>query len=120
MVLFDKLTVNHVAKLDTYPLSKVNDLLETLARGSSFTKLDLNQAYQQVQLDPESQQFVRNNTMKGLYCYTRLPFRVNSAPFIFQQVMGNLLQGLKHIYLYINNVLVTGTTEAEHIANVEV
>ena len=33
--------------------------------------------------------------------------------------MENLLQGLKHICVYIEDVLVTGTTEAEHIANVE-
>ena len=34
--------------------------------------------------------------------------------------MENLLQGLKHICMYIDDVLVTGSTEAEHIANVEV
>ena len=79
-----KLTVNRVAKLDTYPLPKIDDLLATLAGGSSFTKLDLSQEYQQVQLDPESQQFVTINTMKGLYGYTRLPFGVNSVPSIFQ------------------------------------
>ena len=105
-----KLTVNHVAKLDMYPLPKVDDLLATLTGGSSFTKLDLSQAYQQVQLDQESQQFVTINTMKGLYCYTRLPFGVISAPSIFQRVMENLLQGLKHIYVYIDDVLVIGTT----------
>ena len=38
---------------------------------------------------------------------------------IFQRVMENLLQGLKHICVYIEDVLVTGTTKAEHIANVE-
>ena len=75
--------------------------------------------YQQVQLDPESQQFVMINMMKRLYRYTRLPFGVNSAPSIFQRVIENLLQGLKHICVYIDDVLVTGSTEAEHIANVE-
>ena len=114
-----KLTVNRVAKLGTYPLPKIDDLLATLVGGSFFTKLDLSQMYQQVQLDPESQQFVTINTMKGLYCYTRLLFGVNSALSIFQWVMENLLQGLKHVCVYIDNVLVTGSTEAEHIANVE-
>ena len=56
--------------------------------------------------------------MKGLYRYTRLPFQVNSTPSIFQQIMENLLQGLKYVYVYIDDVLVTGTTQAEHIANV--
>ena len=93
--------------------------MATLDGGSSFTKLDLSQVYQQVQLDPDSQQFVMINTMKGMYHYTRLSFEVNSVPSIFQRVMENLLQGLKHVYVYIDDVLVTGTIEAEHIANVE-
>ena len=84
-----KLTVNRVAKLDTYPLPIVDDLLATLAGGSFFMKLDLSQVYQQVQLDPESQQFVTINAMKGLYHYTSLPFGVNSAPSIFQRVINN-------------------------------
>ena len=59
------------------------------------------------------------DTLKGLHRYTRLPFGVNSVLSIFQRVMENLLQDLKHIYVYIDDVLVTETTKDEHIANVE-
>ena len=36
-----KATVNNAAKLDTYLLPKVEDLLANLSGGHSFTKLDL-------------------------------------------------------------------------------
>ena len=50
------------------------DVFLKLRGGQSFTKLDLKSAYQQLPLDPESQQFVTINTHRGLYRYRRLPF----------------------------------------------
>ena len=43
-----KVTVNKVAKLDTYPLPRIEDLFASLAGGKQFTKLDLAHAYQQI------------------------------------------------------------------------
>ena len=42
-----KLTVNAVAKLDTYPLPRIDDLFTSLSGGKYFSKLDLAQAYLQ-------------------------------------------------------------------------
>ena len=84
-----KSTVNQVSKLDSYPIPKVEDLLATLG-GEKFTKLDMSQAYQQLQLDDESKQYTTINTHKGLFQYTRLPYEISSAPGIFQRNMENL------------------------------
>ena len=46
-----KLTINPVSSLDSYPIPKVKDLFSTLSVGKVFTKLDLQQAYQQLELD---------------------------------------------------------------------
>ena len=52
-----KLTVNKVSKLDRYPLPRIEDLFTNLSGGVAFTKLDLSQAYQQLELDDVSKQF---------------------------------------------------------------
>ena len=31
---------------------------------------------------------------KGLYCYTCMPFRISSAPAIFERIMDIVLQGI--------------------------
>lgn len=112
-----KVTVNRSATPDTYPLPKVTDIFASLAGGDTFTKLDLAHAYQQLVLDEPSSNLVTINTSKGLYRYNRLPFGISAAPSIFQRTMENLLQGIPQVSVYIDDVLVTGRTDAEHLHN---
>ena len=112
-----KITINQAAKLDRYPIPRIDDLFASLAGGKTFSKLDLSHAYQQIQLDKKSRQYVTVNTHRGLFQYTRLPFGVSSAPSIFQRVMENLLQGVPRVCVYLDDILITGHTEAEHLKN---
>ena len=79
----------------------------------------MSQAYLQLPLDHKSKQLVIINTQKGLFQYTRLPFGVSSAPSIFQRVMDNVLQGLPGVVVYLDDILVTGANEREHLKNLE-
>jgi hypothetical protein len=87
-----KLTVNRVASLEKYPLPRIEDLISSLGKGKVFTKLDLANAYLQIELEQESKKYVTISTHKGLFQYNRLPFGVASAPAIFQHTMENILQ----------------------------
>ena len=112
-----KCTVNQASKLDNYPIPKTEDLLATLGGGSKFSKLDMSQAYQQLTLDEDSKKYTTINTHKGLYRYNRLPFGVSSAPGIFQRTMENLLQGIPRVVVRIDDILVSGTNDEDHLKN---
>ena len=114
-----KVTINSYLNVDQYPLPKPSDLMTCLTGGTIFTKLDLTAAYQQMMLDKESSKMVVVNTHQGLYRYTRLPFGVASAPAVFQRAMDSILQGMSHVICYIDDILVTGTTEDEHDRNLD-
>ena len=101
------------------PIPKVEDLFASLRKEKYFTKLDLSQAYQQLPLEDESKQFVVINTHKGLFRYTRLPFGISSAPGIFQRVIESLLQGIEGVVVYLDDILIIGSTEAEHLKVLE-
>ena len=109
------MTVNPVLKVDQYPVPSPEDLFATLAGGKAFTKLDLSQAYQQVILEPGSRKYVTINTHKRLYQYKRLPFGIASAPAIFQQIMEKILHGIPHVVIYLDDILITETSEDEHL-----
>ena len=114
-----KVTVNAVAKPDTYPLPRIEDIFASLSNGEAFTKLDLAYAYQQVPLTEASKALTTINTHKGLFRYTRLPFGVSAAPSIFQRTMESIMQGLPHVVVYIDDILVTGSMPEEHQTTLE-
>ena len=80
---------------------------------------DLTSAYQQMELDSKSSKLVTINTHKGLYEFLRLPFGVSSAPALFQRTMDSILQGLPFVICYLDDILVSGRTTEEHLANLE-
>ena len=114
-----KLTANKASRLEQYPLPKVEDLFSTLAGGITFTKLDMSQAYQQLVLDDDSKEIVTINTHKGLFSYQRLPFGVSSAPGIFQRTMETILAGVPRVLVYLDDILVTGASQEEHMSNLK-
>ena len=114
-----RVTVNPVSKLDRYPIPKVEDLFAKLSKGKLFSKLDMRQAYQQIELEEESKKYVVINTQRGLFQYTRLPFGIASAPGIFQRVIENILQGIEGVVVYLDDILITGSTEEAHLRALE-
>ncbi|KAL0151831.1 hypothetical protein M9458_052832 [Cirrhinus mrigala] len=114
-----KLTVNRASSVEQYPIPKVEDLFAQLAGGQKFSKLDMSHAYQQIMLDESAKKYVTVNTHKGLYTYCRLPFGVASSPAIFQHTMEGILQNMRHVTVYMDDILVTGANDEEHLKNLE-
>lgn len=59
------------------------------------------------------------NTHKGLFRYNRLPYGISSAPGIFQRTMENILQGMSRVIVRVDDILITGKNEMEHLGNLE-
>ena len=60
-----KVTINPVIENDTYPIPTVDEVFEKMQGGKLFSKIDLTQAYLQVELDEESKKYMVINTCKG-------------------------------------------------------
>lgn len=74
----------------------------------------------QIPLDPSSQKLTTFITPMGRICFKRLPFRITSAPEIFQQLMSNLLQGLEGTVVVMDDILVFGANKEEHDRRLDV
>ena len=106
-----KVTVNPVLKVKEHPLPKPDELFMKLNGGQKFTKLDMSHAYQQVLLEEKSREYVCR--------YKRPPFGISSATAIFHETMEKILSGLQRVAIYVDDLLVTGTTYDEHVQNLD-
>ena len=114
-----KVTLNHCLKVNEHPLPRIEECFQTMNGGKKFTKLELAQAYNQVQLEEALSELTVINTHKGLYHWKRLPYGIDSSNAIFQEMMDKIFHGLLHVVWYLDDILVSGTTEQEHLKNLE-
>ena len=112
-----KVSINPVLQSQTYTLPTPEEMFSALANGESYTKLDLARAYKQMKVKEECQPLLTINTHRGLYRYTRLPFGITTAPSLWQRAMAQVLSGIPKVAYYIDDILITGRTRAEHIEN---
>ncbi|XP_055918698.1 uncharacterized protein K02A2.6-like [Eupeodes corollae] len=112
-------TVNAVIKTNAYPLPTVSEVMVAISDGKVFTKLYLQQAYQQPVVDDASAELLSLNTHKGLYNVRRLHFGVSAAPDLFQKFMDSLLVGIKGVKAYLDDIIVSGKDESGHKCNLE-
>ena len=112
-----KTTVNPILEVDRHPLPDIDDLLSQLAGGVAFSKLDLSRAYHQLRLEEQSQELTTIITHKRLFRYHWLPFGIVSAPAIFQRMMEGLLKGMSGVVVYLDDILITGKSQTEHMEN---
>ena len=106
-----KVSLNPVILAEQYLLPRIEDIFATLAGGKHFSKLDLRQAYQQMEVTEESKNFLTINTHKGLFQYNRLVFGNTSCPAIWQLAIDQVLQGIPCTQCILDDMIVTGKTD---------
>uniref|UniRef100_A0AC34F2C0 Reverse transcriptase domain-containing protein n=1 Tax=Panagrolaimus sp. ES5 TaxID=591445 RepID=A0AC34F2C0_9BILA len=84
-----------------------------------FSKVDLKDAYHQLELDEESQKLTTITTHEGLFQYLRVPFGAASAVSMFQQKIEKILQGIPGVIAFIDDVEIAGKTIEENLDRVE-
>ena len=90
-------------------------MIWSLAWLEDWGKIDFNQAYHQMHVDEKSEELLMIVTHRGLYRYCRLPFGITLAPALFQCAMDQILSWLSGVQCYLDDILVTGETEEEHL-----
>ncbi|XP_035918223.1 uncharacterized protein K02A2.6 [Anopheles stephensi] len=109
--------LNSALRSHEYPLPLPDDIFSKLAQSRYFSKIDLSDAFLQVEIDAKYRPLLTINTHRGLYHYNRLPPGIKIAPAAFQQLIDTMLAGLKGTSGYMDDVIVGGKTEREHDEN---
>jgi Reverse transcriptase (RNA-dependent DNA polymerase)/RNase H-like domain found in reverse transcriptase len=87
---------------------------------SIFTTLDLTSGFWQMKLDPESQPLTAFTIPnRGQFHWITSPMGLLGCPASFQRLMEQVLRGLQHILIYIDDVLIHTNTLEKHLEALE-
>ena len=82
--------LNMATKKDHFPLPFIDEILEQLAKHSSFYFLDGYLGYHQIPIHPTDKSKTTFTCPYGMYAYRRMSFGLCKAPASFQQCMMSI------------------------------
>lgn len=119
-VCVDYRQLNKVTKQNSYPLPRIDEILDRLGTAKYFSTVDLKSGYFQVPIDEDDRQKTAFTCHRGLYEFNRCPFGLSCAPAIFMELMNIVLEGLEEIAIpYLDDIIILGATEEAHLANLK-
>ena len=110
--------LNARTKKDAYPLSRMQETMESMVGTRHFSCMDLKSGFWQVKMAKESRQYTTFTVgSMGVYEFLRMPYRLCNTPATFQRLMQNCLGELNLTYtlIYLDDVIVYSKTEEEHL-----
>jgi hypothetical protein len=114
--------LNKITKPDSYPLPRIDDLLESFSSASWFTTLDLASGYWQVAMNEEDIEKTAFITPFSLYEFLVMPFGLSYTPGTFQRLMNHILQDFlgEFVAVYLDDVIIysKGTFE-NHLGHIK-
>lgn len=108
-----KQTLNPQLMKDSHPTPTPEEAFSTVAGCRVYTILDLQAAYNQVELEEDSKPLTVMSTPFGNYQYNRLVFGIRTAPSIFQRYISQVIQNVEGSIAYVDDILIGGETEKQ-------
>ncbi|MCG8032586.1 MAG: aspartyl protease family protein, partial [Candidatus Thiodiazotropha taylori] len=115
----DMRQANQAVKRVRHFIPTIDELLQDMNESKVFSKIDIQMAYHQIELKPESREITTFITHKGLYRYKRLNFGISCAVEMFQKVVQQLLQGCEGVNNILDDIIVHAPNQQEHDKRLE-
>ena len=111
--------LNESIEREHFQIPTFEELTMKVVNPKFFSQLDCRNGFHQVPVSTESQPYLAFSTPFGRYAYTKLPFGISSAPEVFSRSMYSVLEGIPNILIYIDDIILWGTTQEEHDKTLE-
>ena len=102
---------------NNYPLLSISDLIDTMGMKKMFTKIDLQQGYNNVWIKERDKQKAVFTIYLGVYEPTVIFFGLTNLPATFQAIMNDILRDLidiGNVAVFMDDVLVGIEDKKKH------
>ncbi|KAH9174146.1 hypothetical protein AeNC1_017688, partial [Aphanomyces euteiches] len=112
--------LNEVTIKDSYPLPRIDDLLDVLGKAKYFSTMDVASGYWNVRMEENSIPKTAFTCKFGLYEWLAMPFGLCNAVPQFERLMEHVLrdQIWRSCLVYLDVVIVYGDNFTSHLARV--
>ena len=111
--------LNKAYPKDSYPLPRINTLVDSTARHQLLSFMDAFSSYNQIIMEETDQEKTSFVTSQGLFCYKVMSFRLKNARATYQRLMNKMFihQIRRNVHVYVDDMLVKSLHENDHLNN---
>lgn len=113
-ICIDMRRANMAILRENHPLPTMEQIIPSFRKVKLFSRLDIKNAFHQVEICESSRYITTFITSKGLFRYKRLMFGISCAPEMFQKILERILSPCEGTLNYIDDIVIFGASEIEH------
>jgi hypothetical protein len=120
-ITVDYRKLNDVTTKDSYPIPRIDDMLNKLAKAKIFTTLDLASGYYQVEMEEASKKYTAFSCDMGLFEYNVMPMGLTNACATFQRLMNRILSSILGAFclVYLDDIIIFSENVDNHLEHVK-
>lgn len=113
-ICIDMRQANKAILRENHPLPTMDQLSTHFRKAKLFSRLDIKNAFHQIEISENSRHITTFISSKGLFRYKRLMFGISCAPEIFQKILERILAPCDGTVNFIDDIVIYGENEIEH------
>ncbi|EGG14714.1 hypothetical protein DFA_10972 [Cavenderia fasciculata] len=113
--------LNKQTVADRFPLPRIDQLIEKIAKAKIFSKIDLKDGFNQIRIKDEHTHKTAFSTPSGHYEYTVIPFGLRNAPSAFVRAINAAFADIldTFVIIYIDDILIFSENENDHYEHIK-
>ena len=113
----DARTINKAIRRERYPIPTLDSVIDEMYGSKIFFKLDMKEAYTQLELDVESRKITNFQTDEGDYRHKRLVYRINNSFEIFKKTMEQSYGEIDGVNFISDDIIIYASNEQDLLRN---
>ena len=113
--------LNELTRKDSYPMQRIDDLMNALNGARLFSSLDMASGYYQIPVAPEDIHKTAFICHLGLFEFEVAPFGLATIPETYQRMIDKLIAGMRYKMCigYLDDILLWSTNFDQHLERLD-